>query len=516
MPTHKPIVYWKPLLLLAGIKLFIHFISYNTYGLHRDEYLYLSESDHLSWGYMEVPPMIALIGKLARLLFGDTPFAVKVFPALIGAISILIIGALTAEMGGKKRAQVLAATCFLLSPAFLGSNSLFQPVSFNQFCWLLSAFWVTRLFHGGSPNNWYYLGITAGLGFLTKYSITFFFAALVIGFLLTKQRKAFLSKYPWIAAGIALLIALPNLIWQYQYDFPVVRHMKDLAATQLVHVEPADFLLTQLLFHGAVVLVWLVGLFALLFWKPLQSFRVLGLAYLAVLLLLLGFSGKDYYTLGSYSMLFAAGAVRWEDWLGWKTWFFLPAILILNLPIIPYGLPILPIEKMKAYCAYMRDHAGLEALLRWEDGIVRELPQDYADMHGWTEIPEKVARLYHSLSPEEQKSCMIYAGHYGQAGVLNFYRKKYNLPEAYSLNSSFVMWAPEYIEFDRQIQVDDYPQDSSIYFEQVILMDSIEHPLARDPGYIYYKTEPKIDLTKAWRDNWLEARKEAGYFIRGN
>ena len=143
--THK--IYWKILLLLASIKMSIHLFT-NTitaYGLHRDEYLYISESDHLAWGYMEVPPMLSIIGKIAKLLFGHTEFAVRFFPAFIGAISIILIGILIRDLGGKKYAQLLGGFGFLISPVFLGSNNLFQPVSFNQFMWLLSAFMMVRI-----------------------------------------------------------------------------------------------------------------------------------------------------------------------------------------------------------------------------------------------------------------------------------------------------------------------------------------------------------------------------------
>lgn len=504
-------IHWPVLMGLSLVKLGIHFSTNTNYGLHRDEYLYLTQAEHLSWGYMEVPPMIAVIGKVARLLFGDTVFAARFFPALIGAASILLIGVMVRDMGGKKWAQLLAGSAFLFSPAYLGSNTLFQPVSFNQFCWLLAAFFTVKIIRYEQPKYWYLLGISAGVGFLTKYSIAFFFFALIIGFLLSQHRKVFRTRYPWISLGIALIIALPNLLWQYQYQFPVVRHMQELSATQLKNVSAVNFLVPQFLFHFAGTLVWLGGLIFLIRSKHVREFRLLAWAYLALIAILLLLSGKDYYSIGAYSMLMAAGGLAWERWLGWKSVFLIPVIVLLNLPIIPYALPLLPIEKMKDYVAYMNDTYGLEEPLRWEDGRIRELPQDYADMHGWEEIPEKVARFYHSLSPEEQSKLMIVAGHYGQAGVMNFNRKKYNLPETYSLNSSFIMWAPKEVRFDRIIQIDDVPQTTSSYFESIQLIDSIESPYARDPGLIYYETGPKIDVQAGWRQLVEARQEEAGY-----
>ncbi len=506
-------IYWKGLLTLAGIKMLVHFFA-NTvtkYGFHRDEYLYISEGDHLAWGYMEVPPVIAVIGKTARFIFGDTLFAIRFFPALIGAITIILIGIMVKDLGGKKHAQLIGSFGFLISPAFLGSNNLFQPVSFNQFMWFLSAFLLVKIVRYQEKKYWYYLGIAAGLGFLTKYSIVFLFIAMAGGLLLTPHRKLFLTKYPYISLGIAFLIALPNLWWQASHDFPVVRHMNDLAHTQLVNVRTTDFLIPQFLDHFAATLIWLPGLVYIFYAEKLKPYRFLGWAYLLVVLFLLLMNGKDYYTFGAYAMLFATGGLAWAHWLGKKSLWLIPIVAILNVFVIPLALPILPIEKMEAYGLYLKDHFGLEAPLRWEDGSIRTLRQDYADMHGWEEIPQKVAKLYHSLSPEEQKTCLLYAGHYGQAGVLNFYRKKYSLPETYSFNASFVAWVPEEMDIKLQIQVDDNPQDSSAYFHSVELIDSIENPYARDPGFIYLKSQPKMDLRPIWRELVRTQRQAAGY-----
>ncbi len=130
---------WNILIVFCLVKLLIHLITNTNYNFHRDEYLYLALGNHLSWGYMEVPPVIAAIAKMAHL-FGATLFITRLFPALIGCITVWLIGVMVRDMGGKKWAQVLACLAFILSPEFLRSNTLFQPVSFNQFCWFLSPF----------------------------------------------------------------------------------------------------------------------------------------------------------------------------------------------------------------------------------------------------------------------------------------------------------------------------------------------------------------------------------------
>jgi len=518
MDYSKNKIFWPIIMGLAGLKLIIHFVtnSITDFGLHRDEYLYISDSDHLDWGYMEGPPFIAIIGKIARLFFGDTLFAVRFYPALIGAVTIVLLGILIRDLGGKRNAQLIGCSAFLLSPAFLGSNNLFQPVSFNQFFWFLIAFILVRIvttpiYKSEYARYWYAFGVVCGVAILTKYSVIFFILSLFVGLLFSSHRKkVFASKHLYISMVLALLIVSPNIWWQYSHDFPILKHMEALSSTQLVNVSTIDFIIPQFLNHFGSSFIWVVGLGFVLFHPMMKKYQFLGFAYLAVMLIIWILNGKDYYPFGSYAMLFALGAIAWELVLGRKAWILAPLILLINFSLFPLALPILKSDKMASYSQAFQKK-GITSPFRWEDDTVRNLRQDYADMLGWDEIPIKVASVYHNLSDDEKSRCIIYAGHYGQAGVMNFYRKKYDLPETYSFNASFVNWIPENLDFDIQIQVDDRKQGASQYFNSVILMDSIEHPLARDPGYIYIKSQPKMDLAPVWNEIVNQRKKDSGY-----
>ncbi len=502
-------------LLIAGFaifKLLIHFLTNTTYGLHRDEFLYVAEGQHLAWGYTEVPPMIAFLARIASF-FGDSVFAVRLFPAVIGSVTVALIGLLVKDLGGKRWAITFACLAFIVSPAFLRSNWLFQPVSFNQFFWFLSAFWIIRLIKFEDPKYWYFLGVTAGLGFLTKYSIVFFFMALIIALIFSPHRKWLKTRYPYLAFVIAFLIALPNLFWQYQHNFPVVRHMKELSETQLVNVDTAGFIIAQFQMQWSATLIGLSGLIFLLFYKKYNEFRLIGITFLILVVMIFALSGKPYYTLGGYPMLFVFGGLGLETAL--KTNFSKIALsfvmVFLILGILPFALPVLSMERMEKYCDYLVNEIGFDGPLRWEDGKIHPLPQDYADMNGWEEIAQKVSKFYHQLSDEEKRQCNILGVNYGEAGAINFYRKKYNLPEAYSRNSSFVLWAPEDIQFNNQIMVIDELQEGSDWFETMVLVDSIENPYARDKGYIYYRTNPKTDVEAAWKAYIREHKDEFNF-----
>jgi len=500
----------KDLLLglsLVFLKLLFHFFGNTNYGLHRDEYLYIDEGNHLAWGFMEVPPFTPFIGKIAITLFGENTFAVRLFPTLVGVAVLILILLMVKELGGKRWAMIFAGLAFIFSPSFLRSNMLFQPVCFNQFWWVLSAFLLIKVVKTKQPKWWYWLGVVAGVGFLTKYSIVFFYGALFLGLLLTKHRKWLATRHPWLALGIAFLLALPNLFWQYKMGWPVVHHMTDLAATQLVNVSPSGFLFSQLRMQGAGLLIWIPGLIWLL--TKGKKFAFLGWAYIFTILMLLLLNGKSYYALGTYPMLMAAGGVAVAAFFENKKHFWkyvlLIFIIIPNLLLIPLGIPILSIENMKKYCKKAAEF-GFEQ--RWEDGKIYDLPQDYADMFGWEEIAKKVAKIYHALPPEQQQDCQIYGGSYSHTSTLNFYRKKYNLPVTVSFNSSYKLWAPDSAHFNTQIMVDDVFDLSSSVFEKVELVDSIENPYARDPGYIYFRSQPKINIDSAWVERVKAERRD--------
>ena len=291
-----------------ALKLLVHFLTNTIYTFHRDEFLYLDEGNHLSWGYLEVPPLIPFLGKVVTSIFGDSVFSVRLLPALTGAIVLVLVARLVKELGGGKWALILACTAFLTSLAFLRTSTLFQPVGLDVLWWVLMALLTVLILKYNHRRDYYFLGLVIGLGWLTKYSIGFMVFALLAGVLLTPQRRQLSTKGLLIAAVVALCIALPNLYWQYAHNFPVVTHMRELASTQLVHVEPSGFLINQLLMHFSSALIWIPGVLWLLFAQQTKPYRYLGWTYILVVGIILFLHGKDYYTLGVYPVMMAGDA----------------------------------------------------------------------------------------------------------------------------------------------------------------------------------------------------------------
>ena len=273
------------------IKLLIHVLTATTYGFHRDEYLYLDQGNHLAWGFAEIPPVLPFFSWILNGV-GSPIWLVRMIPAFAGALLIYLACRLVHQFGGGKWAIAFTGVGLLFSPALLGINSLYQPVSFNLLCWFLTAYVAVQIVRQQDKRWWYVLGGIIGLGFLTKYSIVFYVLALLGGVLMTPQRKLLFTPQVLIAGGIALLIALPNLIWQYQFNWPVFRHMRELQETQLVHMDWPTFLVPQLLFHFTFSIIWIAGLIGLFRSKQLKPYRFTGIA-LIITIALIGFlSGK--------------------------------------------------------------------------------------------------------------------------------------------------------------------------------------------------------------------------------
>lgn len=504
---------WQLILFFAFVKLLFHFFTYDNFELHRDAYLYYAQSEHLARGFIAVPPTIAIIGKIATLIFGNTVFGLRFFPALIGGINIIIIGLAVKELGGKKIAIILASLAYLLSPSYLHVNALFQPVSFNHFYWLLSCYLILMMVKRNQPKMWIWIGLVFGLAFLNKYSIVFFMAAFAFSLLISKYRNLCFSKYFIAALAIGLIIIFPNLLWQYQNNWPVLYHMAVLRETQLVHVHYSDFLFDQILMNAQALFIWLGALPVLLFYKKEKQFRLFGFIYLFIIILLMLGSGKPYYTLGIYPILFVFGAYFTEKYLGK---FLIPVSVFLILGMF-YGLyaslsfdgiPIITFKKAVNKDAF-----------RWEDGKYHDLPQDMADMTGWKAIGEEVANIYMELDLEDRNNCDIYCRHYGQAGAVMFYGEKVNIPQPISDNGSFVFWSPDKLTKDFVIFVvfEDYEEEKpAVYlpelFEKVELKATIYDPYFRENGTnIYLCSYPNKVAKQKYR---MEMGREKGRYKR--
>lgn len=468
------------------------------YELHRDEYLHLDQGNHLAWGYLSVPPVNSWLAWLIRIA-GNSVFWVKFFPALFGAMTIVVVWKIIEELQGSLYAKILASTGILLS-ILLRLNMLFQPTSLEVLLWALIYYTLIRYFNSEKAKWLYAAAVIFGIGFLNKYNIVFSVLGIIPAVLLTKQRKIFLQPHLYGAAAVALLIMLPNLLWQYNHHFPVVHHMKELEENQLVHVNRIDFFKSQILFFIGSFFVIIAGWYALLFYQPFEKFKSFFWKYVLTIALFVFFKAKDYYTIGLYPVFIAFGAVFlahiFEN--GWKK--FLKPVFIL-IPVLLF-LPLYQIAFPNKSPEYIINHPEFYkkmGMLRWEDGKDHALPQDFADMQGWEELAQKVDREYSTLS--KSGKTLVLCDNYGQAGAINYYSKKG--VQAVSFNADYINWFDLNKKYDHLIRVKEFSKEedelkeTGPYFENSKAADSIVNRFAREKGTTIFSFEgAKIDIKK--------------------
>lgn len=494
---------WIILSVLVVVKLLIHFLTNSNYDIHRDTFLYYSLGENLDFGYVSVPPFIALLTKAATLLFGYSAFALNFFPAIAGAVSMLVIALVVKDLGGKTFALLIALLAFLLSPAYLRSNSLMQPVSFDQLFWLLSAYFLVRLIKTQNTRYWIGIMIAWGIGFTNKYLIAGYAVSIILALIISRHRKLLLSRHFLIGSLIAFVLVLPNIIWQYLHNWPVVHHLSELSQNQLVNVSMVGFIVDQFMMNIHALLVWFTGLVVFLFFKSERNHSVLSWSFLIVVFLLLVTHGKSYYTLGAYTLTLAMGGYAIEKYYNKL---LKPVVLILlillALPVMPFSLPILNLQALEKYSAPFAEHTN-----RWEDGEIHPIPQDYSDMTGWKELSDIVIKTYVTLPPEEKKDCVIYAENYGQAGAIYFYGKSYNLPQPISFSDNYLLWAPDSIMARNMIYVNDEVGDIKFLFNNYEIKGVVNNPYFRENGVqVYYCSQPTDTLKSFYNQKVKELK----------
>lgn len=434
------------LAFLALVKLAVHLVTnlFGGYGIFRDEFYYIACSQHMAWGYVDQPPFSIAALWLNRHLFGDSLFALRLMPAITGAATVFLAGLIARRLGGGRFAQVLAAASTLGAPLLLGMNGYYSMNSFDILLWTLAFYLIVLIAENAAPKYWLFLGIVLGLGLLNKISVLWLGAGLLLGLLLTAQRRRLLERGPWLAAASAFLLFLPHVVWQVANHFPTLEFIRNATGVKYVASSAASILLGQVKnMNPQTLFFWLPGLVYFLVARPVRRFRILPVIYLAVFaILVVNGSSKAEYLGPMFPMLFALGAAALEKFIVHFKWRWLKPVtlvplLLSGVAIAPLVLPVLPVESYIAYAQML----GMAPSTPERKELGR-LPQHYADCFGWEKMVQAVAAAYETLSPEEKTKCAILANNYGEAGAIDFYGPKHGLPGAISGHNNYWLWGP--------------------------------------------------------------------------
>ena len=431
--------------ILGALCFLIQFSVCGRYGYFRDELYYLACSDHLAFGYVDFAPLTAWLARTSRMVLGDSLHAIRFLPTLANGLEVVLTGYITIELGGRRWAVFFACLSVLVAPIILGNGTRLAMNPFEPLFWMGCIYVLLLAINRQQPKLLFWCGVLLGFGLENKHSTIFFLGALVLALLLVPERRLLASKWFWIAAAIAFLIALPNVIWQIVHHFPT---LEDLGNVKRMHknveLPPLPFFKQQIMMLNPFnAIVWFAGLGFLLFHRDAKRFRFLGFTYLLFLAVMMYLKGKDYYLAPIYPMLFAAGGVLWEKWtesrfpLRWLRVALPGLVLVGGVIAAPLALPILPPERIPAYMKAL----GIE-MTRTEHGMVSPLPQHFADQFGWQEMVAAVASVYNSLPPEQRAKTAILGGNYGEAGAIDFFGARYGLPKSISAHQNYYYWGP--------------------------------------------------------------------------
>jgi Dolichyl-phosphate-mannose-protein mannosyltransferase len=467
-------------LYIALGKLLFHFLTAARYGIFRDEMYYSACSEHLAWGYVDQPPLIALVIWITRHIFGSSLFALRLPAALAGAALVWLAGKLAREMGGGRFAQALAALAVFMVPIYLIMHHWITMNAFEPLVWMGCLWCVLRAINTGDDKYWLWFGILAGAGFETKYSIVFFLLGVLAGLLLTPERRFLKSKWLWLGALAALAIFLPNFLWLVKHNFPFLELMHNIRMTSRDVVRgPIAFVLDQAQIMNPLLFpLWLGGLLWLFFAAGSRHYRALAWMYVAVLGIFIALRGKNYYVAPIYPVLLAAGAVALERltrrrW-GWTGVAYMVVLVLFTAVLAPIFAPILPVE---GYIRYQKK-LGIEPAKaeNQENGV---LPQYFADEFGWEDMVVEVARIYHSLPPDERARTAIFANSYGQAGAIDYFGPKYGLPKAICKHQSYWLWGPRDYTGDIVIVLGSDGRGDREHFKSVQVAGRADNPYSR-------------------------------------
>jgi len=411
------------LLVIAISIALMHLLTNSRYGLHRDELQFLSDARHLDWGFVAYPPMTPFLENISLHLFGLNLVGLRLFSVITQSLVIFITGRMAWELGGDRLTQITAALSVALSPLPLFEGTEFQYSSFDLLWWVLIAFFVIRLLKTEDPRWWLAIGASIGFGLQTKYSILFFIAGLLGGLVLTSARRYLVNRWFWMAVALALVIFLPNIIWQVRHDFISYRFLQHIHVRDVGQGRTNGFIRGQFIICAnlAAAPLWIAGLLG--YFRD-RRYRMLAWMYVIPFMLFLLAKGRDYYLAPAYPMLMAMGAVVAERWIATRSEIARRSIGGLYFAgVITYGFFAI------ALLVPLQSSGPLKRFALANNGDLRE-------EFGWTELVQTVAAIRDSLPKDQQQNLGIVVGNYGEQGAIEILGAPYQLPPPISTTNS--------------------------------------------------------------------------------
>jgi hypothetical protein len=443
---------------IAMAKLLLHIYFNNRYGYFRDEFDYIACGNHLAWGFVDQPPLIPFLVRVSRAAFGDSLRSIRLVPAVASSLLVVQSALIARELGGRRFALVLSAVAVALAPMYLSDGSLLTTNCLEPNLWMGCVYLAILAVKRADPRYWLWFGVIAGIGLEEKYAIALFGFAIVIGLLLTNERRQLANRWTWLGGLVAFLIFLPNVLWNLYHHWPFLQLMHS------IRVEHRDVVLSagQYFFQEALLIglpvapLWITGLIALFASARWRHFRFLAWSFIICYAVLFALHGKIYYLAPAYPMLLSAGAVIVESFVErpTRTWLAPATLTVLVAAGLSFAPIMVPILSPSSFINYM-NHLPFKLPVTEYSHERADLPQWYADQFGWREIVAETALAWNKIPLQERASCAVFAQNYGQAGAIDFFGPDYGLPPALSGHQTCFLWGPRGYSGNCMIVLDD-------------------------------------------------------------
>ncbi len=421
----------------------VHALTARGYGYQRDELYFLACAHHLQWGYVDQPPLIAVIARFALDVIGPSPFALRLLPMLAATGIVVLTGVFARSLGAGRRAQALAMLAVLVAPIELAVGNLLTMNAFEPLFWLGGAILAVQALQGRATRwTWTLLGLTIGIGFLDKDSLAFFVVGLFAGVLCTRERRMLATYGPWIAAAIGIAVVVPYALWQSANGWPQAELLRNAASHKLVVQGPVMFFLQQILMMNPLsAVLWIAGIYGCFAARGATAhLRAFGWAYLAMFALAVAVEAKVYYFSACYPFYIAVGAVVLQQLFESRRFVFRAYATLLGvtgLVIMPLATPTLSLDAFAQY-----QHVFDVRALKMERHPEGRLPQNFADEVGWNSLVQSLAIAYARVPDADRPTTAIMTANYGQAGAVDFLGPAYGLPHAISGHNTYYLWGP--------------------------------------------------------------------------
>jgi hypothetical protein len=457
--------------VLPGLVLLVHLLTWQGYGWFRDELYYVVCARHLAWGYVDHPPLSIAILRLVIDVLGSSLHVIRTVPALASAVTVLLVGLITRELGGSRFASIVSMTAATAAPEALAIDFFYSMNALDALVWPAIALALLIALRTGRTRSWVWLGVWLGAGLLNKVSVLWLGGGIAAGLILTPFRGAIGRRGVWVAAAVALFVFAPHVMWQMHHGWPTLEFMRNASGDKMAGRSVLAFTTAVIIDEGPVVaLLGLVGLAAAFTsWMDRRA-RVLAWAWIVVFAILAvnGTSRTGYLT-PAWSWTFAMGGLALEHAIAARHVALRTVVVALiglfGIIALPMALPVLATDVYVHYAALLGQQPSTE-----EKKEVGRLPQFLADMNGWDSIVATVDAAWRKLPTSEQGRAVFFGTNYGEAGAIDVLGRPRGLPPAVATHNNYFFWGPPGDDTDAIVIMSQNPAVWSRSFDHVELV----------------------------------------------